>query len=177
MKIINNPYSYYACSAGQCRDLDDKTIREFGIDGFTLMETAAMQAARFIGEQEGLSKKGLFICGKGNNAGDALAAVRYLTQEYLHEALVYFVSGHDELSKDAEKNYRLLLKLKKSGFAIKFISSLKKLTEQEFDYITDGMLGTGILSPLRSGYSDAAEWINNQNKTVYAIDIPTGIDT
>lgn len=175
MTLLQNNYPYFACNSKQCRQLDEKTISEFGIDGFTLMETAAMQASRFIGEREGINKRGLFICGKGNNAGDALAAVRYLAQEYLHQAVVFFVSGYDDLSEDADKNYRLLEKLKADGYDITFTTESNVISEFDCDYITDGMLGTGLSSPLRSGYLDATDRVNHQNKTVYAIDIPTGI--
>lgn len=175
MALLQNNYPYFACTSEQCRQLDEKTISEFGINGFTLMETAALQAARFIGEKQGISKRGLFICGKGNNAGDALAAVRYLVQEYQHHALIYFVSGHDDLSDDADKNYRLLEKLKADGYDITFTNEPDALSDFDCDYITDGMLGTGLSSPLRSDYLDITGWINHQLKTVYSIDIPTGI--
>jgi len=175
MDLLQNNYPYFACTSEQCRELDEKTISEFGIDGFTLMETAAMQAARFIGEREGINKRGLFICGKGNNAGDALAAVRYLVQEYQHQAVIFFVSGHDDLSDDADKNYRHPEKLKTDGYKITFINEPGSLSDFDCDYITDGMLGTGLSSPLRSGYLDTTEWINRQASTIYAIDIPTGI--
>ena len=175
MTLIPDNYPCFACTSEQCRQLDEKTINEFGLDGFTLMETAAMQASRFIGDRGGMNKRGLIVCGKGNNAGDALAIVRYLAQEYLHQAMIIFVSGHDDLSDDANKNFQILKKLKDSGYRITFTTEPEDLPEYNFDYIIDGMLGTGLSSPLRSGYLDTVEWINRQDSIVYAIDIPTGI--
>jgi ADP-dependent NAD(P)H-hydrate dehydratase / NAD(P)H-hydrate epimerase len=66
------------------RELDSHTISEFGIDGFTLMEMAASGAASHIGELEGNNQTGLYLCGKGNNAGDALAVARYLINTRNH---------------------------------------------------------------------------------------------
>ncbi|HBX66258.1 MAG TPA: NAD(P)H-hydrate epimerase, partial [Balneolaceae bacterium] len=46
--MIRVPHPYYLCSAEQCRSMDEKTISEFGIDGFTLMEIAGTRATDFI---------------------------------------------------------------------------------------------------------------------------------
>ena len=175
MSLIENPYPYFLCTAGQCRNLDSNTIDNFGIDGFTLMETAALQAARFVGEHQGESKHGLFICGKGNNAGDALAMARYLLQEFVHKATVYFVSGTNELSPDADKNYGLLEKLKDSGFPVQFHDDFDQIAPAQYDYIVDGMLGTGLSSPLRSAYKEATQLINRTHSTIFSVDIPTGL--
>ena len=60
------PTSYYVCSGEQCRTMDERTINEFGIDGFTLMEVAGTKAADFIASRTTPNDVGLFFCGKGN---------------------------------------------------------------------------------------------------------------
>ncbi len=45
----------------------------------------------------------------------------------------------------------------------------------DFDFIVDGMLGTGLDSDLRGDYTDAVAWANSTDLPVYAIDIPTGL--
>jgi hypothetical protein len=49
MPPLNLPYSHYVLTGEQCREADKRTIEGLGIDGFTLMETAGIQAAGFIG--------------------------------------------------------------------------------------------------------------------------------
>lgn len=100
-------------TAEQSREMDSKTINEFGIDGFTLMELAASSAADHIKNLQGSNKTGLYICGKGNNAGDALAVARYLINDAQHRTMFFFVLGDDDLSPDTQTNLSLLHKLKK----------------------------------------------------------------
>src|SRR6056297_3616984 len=97
---ISIPVECKLSTAEQSRTMDSKTINEFGIDGFTLMELAASSAAEQIKNLQGNGKSGLYICGKGNNAGDALAAARYLINDARHNATFFFVLGDDDLSDD-----------------------------------------------------------------------------
>lgn len=162
-------------TAEQSREMDAHTINNFGIDGFTLMEMAASSAASHIKKLQGSHKKGLFICGKGNNAGDALAVARYLINDTHHTAIIYFVLGDDDLSPDAEKNLSLLKKLKDQGANIHFVDDLESISEHPFDYIVDGIFGTGLNSDLRSPLPEIVRKINSFSKPVYSMDVPSGL--
>lgn len=154
------------------RKLDERTISEFGIDGFTLMEIAGTRAADFILQQVDTGTHGLFVCGKGNNAGDALVVARILSEHGIKSS-VLFVSGMEDLSKDCDKNLKLLQKL---DHDIHFYSSTDELpANTSFDFIVDGMLGTGLNSEIRSPYNDVIEWANDQRSPVFVMDIPTGL--
>src|SRR5690625_5980556 len=83
---LNTPLISRLFTTEQTREMDQKTIREYGISGFTLMEIAAAGAAGIISEIQQPEGSGIFICGKGNNGGDALAAARYLVDQYRHRA-------------------------------------------------------------------------------------------
>ncbi|MBO6523441.1 MAG: NAD(P)H-hydrate dehydratase [Balneolaceae bacterium] len=169
MKI---PHSYQLFTAKGSRKLDERTISEFGIDGFTLMEIAGTRAADFILQQVTTDTHGLFICGKGNNAGDALVVARIL-REHGIKSSVLFVSGMEGLSKDCSKNLKLLQKL---DHDIHFYSSPDELPmNASFDFMIDGMLGTGLNSEVRSPYKKVIEWVNDQDFPVFAMDIPTGL--
>lgn len=162
-------------TAEQSREMDSKTINEFGIDGFTLMELAASSAASHIKKLEGMRKSGLFICGKGNNAGDALAVARYLINDSGHKAAFYFVLGDDDLSPDAEKNLTLLKRLKELGAEIAYIDNLESIDERKFDYIVDGIFGTGLNSDLRGDLPQSIKKINSFSLPVYSMDVPSGL--
>lgn len=168
--MLKIPHSYYLCSADQSRFMDEKTISEFGIDGFTLMEVAGTRAADFIQSNIAPGSHGLFFCGKGNNAGDALVVARLLSQQDYNISLC-FLSGRDDLSPDTQKNLELLSNL---GEEITILD-WDDFEPPEFDFIVDGMLGTGLNSEVRSPYDEAIEWINDQKKPVFALDIPTGL--
>src|SRR5690625_7002920 len=83
---LNTPLISRLFTTEQTRQMDQKTIREYGISGFTLMEIAAAGAAGIISEIQQSEGSGIFICGKGNNGGDALATARYLVDQYRHRA-------------------------------------------------------------------------------------------
>src|SRR5699024_1571075 len=121
---------------------------------------------------------GLYFCGKGNNAGDALAVARYLVQHNIAATLV-FISGTDHLSDDTGKNLSLLTKISDSdpnAAPVTVIEDWPDFSQQQSaDFIVDGMLGTGLTSDLRSDYASAVEWINRSQLPVYAMDIPTGL--
>ncbi len=170
MKI---PHSYQLFTAEGSRKLDEGTISEFGIDGFTLMEIAGTRAADFILQRIEPGTHGLFICGKGNNAGDALVVARILSEHSI-QCSVLFISGMEDLSKDCTKNLELLRKL---NHEIHFYSSFDELpSATTFGFIVDGILGTGLNSEVRSPYKEVIEWVNNQSTPVFAMDIPTGLN-
>ncbi len=70
----------YLVSASQMQRMDRKTIEDFGIPGFVLMENAGRGAVRFfLSTFENLGKMKIgVVCGKGNNGGDGFVMARYL---------------------------------------------------------------------------------------------------
>ncbi len=163
-------------TAEQSRNADSKTINEFGIDGFTLMELAAEGASRHILELQNRNKHGLFICGKGNNAGDALAVARYLINDGGHSVTIYPVFGTGDLSPDAKRNFKLLESLSEHGANITLINSLNQADFSTSDYIVDGIFGTGLKSDLKDPLPKIIDQINASHIPVYAMDIPSGLD-
>lgn len=169
--MLKIPHPYYLCSAEQSRFMDEKTITEFGIDGFTLMEIAGTRAADFIMSEIPANSHGVFFCGKGNNGGDALVIARLLSQQDFN-ITVCFLSGTEDLSPDADKNFRLLQKLETDIQVLKW----EDFTPEDYDFIVDGMLGTGLNTEVRAPYSDAIEYINKQKAPVFSLDVPTGLN-
>ena len=174
------PHPFFLCTAKQCRDMDEQTIESFGIEGLTLMEVAGVKAADYIlSIFPGVDTcRGLFICGKGNNAGDALVAAR-IAHQYDHQITIVFIDGIERLSKSACHNLELIEKLQKidpSRITIHIDDNLENL-QGTFNYIVDGVLGTGLNTQLKGNYLSTVQWINNQASTVFSLDIPTGLNS
>ncbi len=167
------PYPYHLCSAEQCRRMDERTINEFGIDSFTLMEIAGTKAADFILSEIESDSHGLFICGKGNNAGDALVVARILSEKD-HPVTICFVGGTDSLSEDTSKNLELLKKLKGN---INFVEWVSDFDFREYDFMVDGMFGTGLNSDVRFPYDEVINELNQSKKTNFSLDLPSGLHT
>lgn len=171
---LNAPVSHYLLDSNLSREIDAKTIDEIDIDGFTLMEIAGSSAAKILLSEYNTLSRGVYVCGKGNNAGDALVTARYLIQHEI-SAEIIFLGGTDNLSADAEKNLNLLKKFAPAD-KLSVYTGVTKLDDlSDFDFVVDGMLGTGLDSDVRKDYATAVEWINNVSAPVFSMDIPTGL--
>lgn len=161
-------------TAEETRRFDEQTISEFGIDGFTLMELAAFQAAKAIMEREVPSNTCLALCGAGNNAGDALAVVRYLVQNGF-TVDVHFVFGNGNLSPDTSKNLALLEKLREYSpdLRLRFVDGANP---ENYGFVLDGIFGTGISRSVDEAISNVMDAVNKNGCRVYAMDIPSGIN-
>ncbi len=169
---MNIPHPYQLYSAEESRALDERTINEFGIDGFTLMEIAGTRAADFILSKISKKDRGLICCGRGNNAGDALVAARILCEHGITFTIL-FVDGKKNLSSDCRKNLELF---QQSHPGVELIEDFESVQSKSFRFLVDGMLGTGLNSEVRSPYSEIIEWMNQQDSVVFSMDIPTGLN-
>ena len=178
MGKLTAPPSFYISTSKESQDIDALTISDFGIESFTLMEVAGYSAVRDLLARLKPASHGLFFCGKGNNAGDALVVARYLVQHGFSITLV-FISGDGDLSEDTHKNYVLLQRVNEADSAtgnLAFITSWQDFDPHtDADFIVDGMLGTGLDSDVRGDYNNAIAWSNESSLPVYAMDIPTGL--
>lgn len=111
--MININHHHTVFTAEQMHAIDQATIADAGISGDLLMEIAGFQAAREIMRRQNGKKRGLILCGSGNNAGDVLVAARYLLRNGYRLSLCY-IGGTKKFSPEAERNY---IRLQKSSSA------------------------------------------------------------
>lgn len=162
-------------SSEESRQIDYKTINDFGFESFTLMETAALGASQIIQKKQGKHNRGLYICGRGNNAGDALAVARLLSNQYEHKIDLYFPLGRDGLSEDTLKNYTFFTELKNHGSVITEPIDADIPHFQRYDYVVDGVFGTGLSRDIEGRLSEIIESLNESGAVVYSMDIPSGL--
>lgn len=175
-ETLEAPYSHYLLDTKLSQEIDRRTIKEMNIDGFTLMEIAGSSAAKkILGNYTDLTH-GVYFCGKGNNGGDALVIARYLIQNNI-KATVVFLGGTENLSSDAQKNFELLKRFDSQNI-VSVVRSWDDFNTPptNFDFVVDGMLGTGLDSEIRGDYTHAVGWINDQSTPCFAVDIPTGLN-
>ena len=162
--------------SGQVMQLmDQRAIREFGIEGLTLMENAGKACVDAISENfgPGDGKTALIVAGKGNNGGDGFVIARMLRQKGW-QAPVLLLAACDAVTGDAAAN---LARLEPgsvvcapegaSGHAEMFRSAA---------LIVDALLGTGTKSEVAGVYGEAIEMVNAAGVPVLAVDIPSGVD-
>ncbi len=160
-------------TAEQSRETDRRTIEELGIPGETLMEIAGLGAAVYISSEFPKDRPLLFVCGKGNNAGDAFVCARALLNDGYHITL-YPVFGTGDLSDDAARNLKRLKQIEREMKPDITIWDQWQ-DPSPFGLIVDGLFGTGLRSTVKTPVSDIIEQINLSGRPVCALDIPSGL--
>ena len=172
-------------TAEAMREADRITIEDFGLPGFTLMETAGRGAASALAQAQGppSSMRVVVLCGKGNNGGDGLVVARHLVEKGAHVHVVLTAQSR-EMRADPEHNLTLLRTLQSESDAsdrltITSYSGLDALagTAEPFrpTLYVDALLGTGLTSALREPIASIVGWLNKQRAPVAALDVPTGL--
>ncbi|MDB9822546.1 NAD(P)H-hydrate dehydratase [Deltaproteobacteria bacterium] len=165
--------------ADEIKEMDRLSIHEMRIPGAVLMENAARGATRIFLEHfdpvEGSHV--VVICGRGNNGGDGYVIARYLRQAGLG-VTVMVLAEQGKISGDALANLEIIKRL---NLDIRELPGREEWEAvrgslEDCDYIIDGILGTGINSPVRGYYGQVMEDINASGKPVMAIDIPSGLN-
>ena len=172
-----------ALTAAAMRRADKTTIEEFGIPGFTLMESAGRAASDIILEILASVDYDhvLILCGKGNNGGDGLVIARQLGQAG-HRVRVRITGPHESLSETAAVNFDLLKRLIEGDPNVDLeIAEVEQWSPDQRSgdnvLIVDALLGTGLDQAPRGSVRQIVKWINEQPATVVSLDVPTGLDT
>ncbi len=171
-------------SAAEMRDLDRRTVEEYGLSGTQLMENAGIGLAVYLQElirdYEIGSGRILFVAGRGNNGGDAFVAAAVLTQLQYNVEL-WLACSLSDLKGDALIEYQ---KMSKLGVYVEELSEIEDwenmdLPSESFEIIVDGLLGTGSNGPARGVIARAIDFINERidDSIIVSIDIPSGLDS
>jgi NAD(P)H-hydrate epimerase len=166
-------------TAEQMRRLDARAIRELGIPGATLMESAGRGAAAALLAalpERGLRPRGLrvaVVCGKGGNGGDGFVVAHHLRRAGARPD-VYLAAAVADLAGDAALKYR---EMRRAGIGAHVVQEPAAVTPAlaRAEVVVDALLGTGargVPSPPVAGLITA---INASGRPVVALDIPSGL--
>jgi ADP-dependent NAD(P)H-hydrate dehydratase / NAD(P)H-hydrate epimerase len=147
-------------TSDQSREMDRITEEQFGISASWLMEAAGWQVARHC------RGRAYVVCGKGNNGGDGLAAARHLHRWRRLAGIACL--DQDGLRGPAAAEADVLRRL---GITID--------SEPDFgeaQLVVDALIGTGLSRPPESLVGDWIEQINESERRVISIDLPSGLD-
>ena len=165
-------------TGGEMAALDRKAIEEYGIPAAALMERAGAEVARAVAEFAGDAIAGArvqVVCGTGNNGGDGFVAARTLANLGAR-VRISLVSPPERLRGDALAFYTAAVKM---GVPVATIGEgdLRKFTLalRTADVIVDAILGTGSSGPLRPFVARLVAAINESQRPVIAVDLPTGV--
>lgn len=140
----------------------EKMAYSQGAKELDFMEAAGKGVALFIQKQFAKDQLVTLLCGKGNNAGDAFVAGRFLQEAgYKVQALLLFPLN--ECSP--------LCKLQASLFLGQIVDTFPTQ-----GIILDGLLGTGFKGTLHSPLLEIINLANLSKLPIIAIDIPSGLN-
>ncbi|SMC35658.1 NAD(P)H-hydrate epimerase [Desulfocicer vacuolatum DSM 3385] len=174
----------YLVTAGEMREMDRKTIEEFGLPGQILMENAGRKALDMLFDHfpKMMSKKIGIVVGRGNNGGDGLVMARYLLQMG-KDVTTFVFTARDKIKGDALSNLILLETLceKKEGDHLFFIPDKDTFETLQshicmHDIFVDGLLGTGLNTPVRGFFKEVITAVNGTGCPIFSLDIPSGLD-
>jgi len=170
-------------TASEMRELDKRTIEEFGTPGEVLMDRAGhgvadvmrrtIEAAGFVAPIVHL------IAGRGNNGGDAFVVARLLKTSGI-TVEVWIAGSANELQGDALKHF--------SRMTAEDVPYRELPTKDDWDealynpipaeIIVDGVLGTGARGPARGPIAGAIQYIISRSESalVVSIDVPSGLN-
>jgi NAD(P)H-hydrate epimerase len=170
----------YLVTASEMQEMDRRTIEEFGIPGMVLMENAGRGAIRFFLKQfpDIENRRVGVIAGRGNNGGDGYVMARYLKQKGVH-VKVYLLAAAGTVQGDAAANLQFLKPLDIPLVEIPDKASFSRHRSKMagMDVWIDAILGTGLKSDVRGLFKTVIEFINGLNKPVFAVDIPSGLNS
>jgi len=163
MKIVN---------AQQMREIDRKTIEDYGIASPVLMERAGLSVAGRVRRYFDRAARVLVIAGSGNNGGDGLVVARLLHNDGW-DVRVFLVSPPEELSPDCLRQYETARMM-----GVRIVTGrLPALKDLRGSIVIDAMLGTGLNKPLRGDISVVVDRVNRAGTDVVAVDIATGVSS
>ncbi len=158
----------------EMRELDRRASEEYGIVEELLMENAG-EAAYFaiLSEIGVVDKKFVIFCGVGNNGGDGLVVARKLHSNG-GQVKAFILGDPSKFKGTAKLNYQIAKKLTLSMTELSEAAAARPEIENA-DAIVDALFGTGLTRDVSGIFKEVIELINASHKTIFSLDIPSGI--
>ena len=166
-------------TAQEMREIDRRTIEEYGIPGLLLMENAGRSVAdaveNLLGDLRG--KRVVILCGKGHNGGDGFVAARHLLRRGAVPQ-VFLACMPEEITGDAGVNFLIWQRLGQKFFQLATAGGLQllKLALLQSDAVVDALYGTGFRGKATGHAGRAIEAVNAAGRPVVAVDLPSGLE-
>ena len=158
----------YAVDSEKMKKIDDYTVQVLEISALDLMERAANSVVAILKQKVDKADRILAVCGPGNNGGDGVAAGRILYLQGYHVAIL-FIGDEDKASDSLKVQLETARNL---GVPIENCNKLS-----EYNIIIDSIFGVGLSRVVTGAYEAVIHDINNNQNTVFAVDMPSGISS
>jgi len=164
-------------SSQQMKDLDKRTIEEFGLPARVLMENAGRGCADHLLRRFPDVLKGIVIIlhGAGNNSGDGFVIARWLAGVGV-KVLLLKITG-DKFTNESRLNFELCEKMGLNCMEWSSTSALAKHLLHRCSMVIDAVFGIGFHGALPSDVAEVFAEVNSLPSLKIAIDIPSGVDS
>ncbi|MEO0456241.1 MAG: NAD(P)H-hydrate dehydratase [Cyanobacteria bacterium P01_A01_bin.114] len=164
----------YSVTAEQMRQIESR-IFAAGMPVAALMEKVAglivqrveqlLRSAHESGRRVGI------LVGPGHNGGDALVVARELWLKG-HKVMIYHPFSKRKPLTESHGNYVRSL-------GVPWQTSVEKLVRwtEDCDYLIDGLFGFGLARPIEGDLAAAIAALNQTNRPIISLDLPSGIHT
>jgi hydroxyethylthiazole kinase-like uncharacterized protein yjeF len=173
MRFTRSGLAQIAVTAATAREMDRRTIEEYGIPGAVLMENAGSAAAEIALRMLGVGEHVVVLAGAGNNAGDGFVIARHLANAGRTVKVITAVPP-ENYKGDAALHCNIVSKMKLPMRT--WDQCMPVDVDQEAGLVVDALLGTGLSGPLRLPFPDIIDCLNSRPFKVLAVDIPSGLD-
>lgn len=141
--------------------IDQKAVKS-GQPQTALIEMVGARLSQWLHPKIARDHKVLVLMGPGNNGDDAAVVHRRLRHHVEHLVGLRIGKQNSIFLHSEETLYTL--------------ENYNKLNLKQFDWVIDGMFGTGLNRPLSEPVNNLIKKINQTLAKKVAIDIPTGVD-
>ncbi len=166
VKEMLNMNTFYSANSSQ--QIDQYAIEHLNIPGILLMKQAGLFAFQVLQKKFSPLKHITVLCGTGNNGGDGFIVAQLAAMSGLNVTVCLF-GDPKNLHGDALIAYQ---EMQEIGLSI---TPFSPQILQQTDVIIDALFGTGLDRPITGAFFQAIEQVNQSNKPVLALDIPSGL--
>ncbi len=146
------------------KDLDLAAVNK-GLTELVLQENAAVALARKIRKNVPKNSRILAICGSGNNAADAIAALRMLQGSYKCEVML----TKENLNQNAQTQLNIAI-----NYGV--TTTTKFYESKNYAAFVDGVFGSGLKGEVPPEIALLFDRINRLDTFKLSVDTPSGID-
>ncbi|WP_416148584.1 NAD(P)H-hydrate dehydratase [Salipaludibacillus sp. HK11] len=164
----------YVVTGGEMHQIDRYTMDQLGLSEEILMENAGQAFVRHLLTSVSIDEKVIVLIGAGNNGGDGFVISRLLAEKGFQFEIwvvppVERVKGTARFHMDIFKRCGYSF-IEYEANSIGFRESLNTCS-----VIIDALLGTGVKGNLRKPYAYVIKAVNESEKRIISVDIPSGV--
>ena len=183
---------YEPISSSQMYEIENNGESIYSMKKTLMMENAGSRIADFLIDdfKENILENSIVaVCGKGNNGGDSIVAIRHLSgyilarkkaKNKINLSVIILCSPEDLKTEESILNWQIISKMGSIRRLILDSNNIAEIEDEikKANIILDGIFGTGIKGEIKEPYSKIIETINDKKGTTFilAVDIPSGLD-